>query len=130
MAELPAGSLTVAVEANIGPLEKGLNQAKQKVAQADQQIGQAAQQAKGGFFEATGAVQGFQSQLSAALGVVAGFAAVGAIVGGLAQGFNEASEAVEGASPSLPRSRCSISLPLPVANLRLLLAWLLTRPKN
>ena len=47
MADLPAGSLTVAVEANIGPLEKGLNQAKQKVAQADQQIGQAAQQAKG-----------------------------------------------------------------------------------
>ncbi len=101
MAELPAGSLTVAVEANIGPLEKGLNQAKQKVAQADQQIGQAAQQAKGGFFEATGAVQGFQSQLSAALGVVAGFAAIGAIVGGLAQGFNEASEAVEGASDGI-----------------------------
>jgi len=101
VAELPAGSLTVAVEANIGPLEKGLNQAKQKVAQADQQIGQAAQQAKGGFFEATGAVQGFQSQLSAALGVVAGFAAIGAIVGGLAQGFNEASEAVEGASDGI-----------------------------
>ena len=101
MADLPAGSLTVAVEANIGPLEKGLNQAKQKVAQADQQIGQAAQQAKGGFFEATGAVQGFQSQLSAALGVVAGFAAIGAIVGGLAQGFNEASEAVEGASDGI-----------------------------
>jgi len=101
VADLPAGSLTVAVEANIGPLEKGLNQAKQKVAQADQQIGQAAQQAKGGFFEATGAVQGFQSQLSAALGVVAGFAAIGAIVGGLAQGFNEASEAVEGASDGI-----------------------------
>lgn len=97
MADLPAGSLTVAVEANIGPLEKGLNQAKQKVAQADQQIGQAAKQAKGGFFEATGAVQGFQSQLSAALGVVAGFAAVGAIVGGLAQGFSDAKEAVKGA---------------------------------
>ena len=101
MAELPAGSLTVAVEANIGPLEKGLDQAKQKVVQADQQIGQAAQQAKGGFFEATGAVQGFQSQLSAALGVVAGFAAIGAIVGGLAQGFNDASEAVEGASDGI-----------------------------
>tara|TARA_R100000426_G_scaffold63516_1_gene44354 strand:+ start:902 stop:2308 length:1407 start_codon:yes stop_codon:yes gene_type:complete len=101
VAELPAGSLTIDVGANIGPLEKGLNRAQQKVVQADQQIGQAAQQAQGGFFEAAGAVQGFQSKLSAALGVVAGFAAVGAIVGGVAQGFSDAAEAVEGANDNI-----------------------------
>ena len=38
MADIPAGSLTVKVDANIKPLEDGLTKAKQKVGQADKAI--------------------------------------------------------------------------------------------
>lgn len=108
MADLKAGSLTVEIESNLKPLEKGLKDAEQKVKQTDKkldQLGKTAQQStdkmKGGFFEATGATQQFQSQISAALGVIAGFAAVGAIAQGLVKGFEDSREAVEKADTKL-----------------------------
>ena len=75
MADIPAGSLTVKVDASIKPLEDGLNKAKQKVAQADKAIQQTTENTKRGFFEAGGKVKDFQSKLSESLGVIAGFAA-------------------------------------------------------
>ena len=47
------------------------------------------------FLEATGAVQKFQSNLGAALGVVAGFAAAAQLIGGVAKGLREGIKAAE-----------------------------------
>jgi len=95
VADIPAGSLTVKVDANIKPLEDGLTKAKQKVGQADKAIQQTTEKTKKGFFEAGGKVKDFQSKLSESLGVIAGFAAAAQLIGGLADGFTAASEAIE-----------------------------------
>ncbi|MGB0141538.1 MAG: hypothetical protein ACPF8W_00540 [Luminiphilus sp.] len=50
---------------------------------------------RAGFLEATGAVQKFQSNLGAALGVVAGFAAAAQLIGGVAKGLREGIKAAE-----------------------------------
>lgn len=101
MADIPAGSLTVKVDASIKPLEDGLNKAKQKVAQADKAIQQTTENTKRGFFEAGGKVKDFQTKLSESLGVIAGFAAAAQLIGGLADGFTAAREAVKEASDTL-----------------------------
>jgi hypothetical protein len=108
MADLKAGSLNVEITADNKRLEKGLKHAEQKVKQTDRKLeefGKTAQRStekvSGGFLEATGATQQFQSQISAALGVIAGFAAVGAIAQGIVKGFDESREAVEKADTAL-----------------------------
>lgn len=101
MADIPAGSLTVKVDATIKPLEDGLNKAKQKVAQADKAIQQTTENTKRGFFEAGGKVKDFQSKLSESLGVIAGFAAAAQLIGGLADGFTAARDAVQEANDTL-----------------------------
>jgi hypothetical protein len=108
MADLKAGSLNVEITADNKRLEKGLKEAEQKVKQTDRKLEEfgktaerSTEKAKGGFLEATGATQQFQSQISAALGVIAGFAAVGAIAQGIVKGFEDSREAVEKADTSL-----------------------------
>lgn len=119
MADIPAGSLTVKVKANTEPLEKGLDKAKAKVASTDQAITQAGEKASGGFFEATGRVQEFQSKLSASLGVIAGFAAAAQLIGGLADGFKAAADAVEeanGALDGLDKGTAAFLQKVPILN--------------
>ena len=108
MADLKAGSLNIEVTADNKRLEKGLKEAEQKVKQTDRKLEEfgrtaerSTEKASGGFLEATGATQQFQSQISAALGVIAGFAAVGAIAQGIVKGFEDSREAVEKADTSL-----------------------------
>jgi hypothetical protein len=101
MADLKAGSLNVEITADNKPLNEGLRKAEQQVKKTDDKLKQltrttsnASDAAGGGFFEATGKVQQFQSQVSAALGVVAGFTAVATIVGGVAKAFREVGDEV------------------------------------
>ena len=94
MTDIPAGSLTVKVDANLKPLTDGLAKAEQKVAQTDGKIQQTTENTKKGFFEAGGKVKDFQSKLSESLGVIAGFAAAAQLIGGLADGFTAARDAV------------------------------------
>lgn len=108
MADLKAGSLNVEITADNKRLEKGLKEAEQKVKQTDRKLeefGRTAQksteQATDGFFEAKGSIQEFQSQLSAALGVISGFVAFAAIGQGIIKGFEDSSEAVEKANTQL-----------------------------
>jgi hypothetical protein len=96
MADIKAGSLNVEITADNKPLTEGLRKAEQQVKKTDDKLKQltrttttASDAAGGGFLEATGKVQQFQSQISAALGVVAGFTAVATIVGGIAKAFQE-----------------------------------------
>jgi hypothetical protein len=69
--------------------------------QAAQRSGQVQEN---GFLSATGAVQAFQGKLTAALGVVAGFAAAAALVSGVAKGFREGMEAAEGQSDAIAKA--------------------------
>ncbi len=108
MADLKAGSVNIEVTADNKRLEKGLKEAEQKVKQTDRKLKEfgrtaerSTEKASGGFLEATGATQQFQSQISAALGVIGGFAAVGAIAQGIVKGFEDSREAVEKADTSL-----------------------------
>jgi hypothetical protein len=101
MADLKAGSLNVEITADNKPLTEGLRKAEQQVKKTDDKLKQltrttntASDAAGGGFLEATGKVQQFQSQISAALGVVAGFTAVATIVGGVAKAFKEVGDEV------------------------------------
>ena len=101
MADLKAGSLNVEITADNKPLTEGLKKAEQQVKKTDDKLKQltrttntASDAAGGGFLEATGKVQKFQSQISAALGVVAGFTAVATIVGGVARAFKEVGDEV------------------------------------
>ena len=101
MADLKAGSLNVEFTADNKPLTEGLRKAEQQVKKTDDKLKQltrttntASDAAGGGFLEATGKVQQFQSQISAALGVVAGFTAVATIVGGIAKAFKEVGDEV------------------------------------
>ena len=102
MADLKAGSLNVEITADNKPLTEGLRKAEQQVKKTDDKLKQltrttntASDAAGGGFLEATGKVQQFQSQISAALGVVAGFTAVATIVGGIAKAFKEVGDEVD-----------------------------------
>ena len=68
MADLKAGSLNIEVTADNKRLEKGLKEAEQKVKQTDRKLEEfgktaerSTEKAKGGFLEATGATQQFQS---------------------------------------------------------------------
>jgi hypothetical protein len=108
MADLKAGSLNVEITADNKPLTEGLKKAEQQVKKTDDKLKQltrttntASDAAGGGFFEATGKVQLFQSQISAALGVVAGFTAVATIVGGIAKAFQEVGSEVGRSRDSL-----------------------------
>ncbi len=101
MADIKAGSLNVEIKADNKPLTEGLRKAEQQVKKTDDKLKQltrttntASDAAGGGFLEATGKVQQFQSQISAALGVVAGFTAVATIVGGIAKAFKEVGDEV------------------------------------
>ena len=108
MADLKAGSLNVEITADNKPLTEGLRKAEQQVKKTDDKLKQltrttntASDAAGGGFLEATGKVQQFQSQISAALGVVAGFTAVATIVGGIAKAFQEVGSEVGRSRDSL-----------------------------
>jgi len=108
MADIKAGSLNVEITADNKRLEKGLKEAEQQVKKTDDKLKQltrttntASDAAGGGFLEATGKVQQFQSQISAALGVVAGFTAVATIVGGIAKAFQEVGNEVGRSRDSL-----------------------------
>lgn len=108
MADLKAGSLNVEITADNKPLTEGLRKAEQQVKKTDDKLKQltrttntASDAAGGGFLEATGKVQQFQSQISAALGVVAGFTAVATIVGGIAKAFQEVGNEVGRSRDSL-----------------------------
>jgi len=119
VADIPAGSLTVKVDANIKPLEDGLNKAKQKVGQADKAIEQTTEKTKKGFFEAGGKVKDFQSKLSESLGVIAGFAAAAQLIGGIADGFTAASEAIEesnGGLDALDKGTAAFLEKVPILN--------------
>ncbi len=119
MADIPAGSLTVKVDANLKPLKDGLDEAKTKVAQADKAIEQTTQNTKKGFFEAGGRVQDFQSKLSASLGVIAGFAAAAQLIGGIADGFAAASDAIEesnGGLDALDKGTAAFLEKVPILN--------------
>ena len=108
MADLKAGSVNVEITADNKPLTEGLRKAEQQVKKTDDKLKQltrttntASDAAGGGFLEATGKVQQFQSQISAALGVVAGFTAVATIVGGIAKAFQEVGNEVGRSRDSL-----------------------------
>ena len=108
MADIKAGSLNVEITADNKPLTEGLRKAEQQVKKTDDKLKQltrttntASDAAGGGFLEATGKVQQFQSQISAALGVVAGFTAVATIVGGIAKAFQEVGNEVGRSRDSL-----------------------------
>jgi len=119
VADIPAGSLTVKVDANLKPLKDGLDEAKTKVAQADKAIEQTTQNTKKGFFEAGGRVQDFQSKLSASLGVIAGFAAAAQLIGGIADGFAAASDAIEesnGGLDALDKGTAAFLEKVPILN--------------
>lgn len=119
MADLPAGSLTVKVDANLKPLQDGLDKAKTKVAQADKAIEQTTQNTKKGFFEAGGRVKEFQTKLSESLGVIAGFAAAAQLIGGIADGFAAASDAIEesnGGLDALDKGTAAFLEKVPILN--------------
>lgn len=119
MADIPAGSLTVKVDANLKPLKDGLDEAKTKVAQADKAIEQTTENTKKGFFEAGGRVKDFQSKLSESLGVIAGFAAAAQLIGGIADGFAAASDAIEesnGGLDALDKGTAAFLEKVPILN--------------
>lgn len=119
MADIPAGSLTVKVDANLKPLQDGLDKAKTKVAQADKAIEQTTQNTKKGFFEAGGRVKEFQTKLSESLGVIAGFAAAAQLIGGIADGFAAASDAIEesnGGLDALDKGTAAFLEKVPILN--------------
>ena len=101
MADLEAGSLTVVMDAKLGPLEQGLDKAEQKVAQTDSKITAATNRASEGFGKVSTEVGGFKNKLTGAIGVIAGLAAVGKIISDVADGFRNARVEIEKARDTL-----------------------------